>query len=135
MLCIWCSSYCKQIIHIEEPSIAGSRYILLLKDYLSHLRKVYFRKAKDEVFGCIADYISHFKNESGKKILKMFWAESLNTAAYVLNCTVTSLVNAITLFELYYGKNEQLTLFSGVWPITCCKNPKRNNCFLHRYNK
>lgn len=35
---------------------------------------------------------------------KSFWAEAINTAAYVLNCTGTSTVKGVTPYELWYGK-------------------------------
>ncbi|GJQ73250.1 hypothetical protein Trydic_g13286, partial [Trypoxylus dichotomus] len=138
---------------MEEASLAGSKYFLLLKDDLSHYRYVYFLKHKAEVILTILDFIKAAENDTGnkarilrsdnglefvsgemekllkehgirhqrtvaytpeqngkaeremrtlveaartllkaKKLEKRFWAEAVNTAAYVLNRTGTSSV-------------------------------------------
>ncbi|KAL0842477.1 hypothetical protein ABMA28_014571 [Loxostege sticticalis] len=63
-----------QIIHadvcgpMEEQSVGGSKYFLLLKDDYSNYRVVYFVKRKDEVKGCIKDFLNKSENITGNKV-------------------------------------------------------------------
>lgn len=67
------SSTC-EIIHadvcgpMEEVSIGGSKYFLLLKDDLSHYRNVYFLKEKSEVTRKMKEFIKEAENITGNTI-------------------------------------------------------------------
>lgn len=68
------SSTCGEIIHadvcgpMEENSLGGSRYFLLLKDDYSHFRFVYFLKQKSEVVDNIKKFVKLAQKEHGHNI-------------------------------------------------------------------
>ncbi|CAG9137695.1 unnamed protein product [Plutella xylostella] len=53
---------------MEETSVGGSRYFVILKDDYSNYRSVYFVKGKDEVKKCIEDFINQSQNITGNKV-------------------------------------------------------------------
>lgn len=53
---------------MEENSIAGSRYFLLIKDDFSKHRSVFFMKNKGETKSHISSYMKKFENLTGRKI-------------------------------------------------------------------
>ena len=53
---------------MEEPSVGGSRYFLILKDDYSNYRSVYFIKSKDQVKKYIENFIRISENVTGNKI-------------------------------------------------------------------
>lgn len=63
-----------EIIHadtcgpMEEVSVGGSRYFVILKDDYSNFRYVYFVKAKHEVKNCLQDFINKAENVTGNRI-------------------------------------------------------------------
>ncbi|GJQ68757.1 hypothetical protein Trydic_g17289 [Trypoxylus dichotomus] len=57
-----------KISPMEEASLAGSKYFLLLKDDLSHYRYVYFLKHKVEVKSKILDFFKGAENDTGNKV-------------------------------------------------------------------
>lgn len=63
-----------QLIHMdvcgpmEETSLGGSRYYLLIKDDFSRYRTVYFLKNKSEVAGCIRKFVQQVKVNPGHRI-------------------------------------------------------------------
>lgn len=65
---------CGEIVHtdvcgpIQVNSIGGARYFLLLKDGYSHMRFVYFIKAKSEVASKIKSFVEMVNNQTEYKI-------------------------------------------------------------------
>ena len=65
---------CGQIIHadvcgpMQEPSIGGSRYFLLLKDEYSHFRFIFFLHQKSEVYQKIKTFVNLCENSYGHKV-------------------------------------------------------------------
>lgn len=63
-----------QIVHtdlcgpVEEPSFAGSRYVLLFIDDFTRKTHVYFLKNKSETFDKFREYKAEVENETGKSI-------------------------------------------------------------------
>lgn len=53
---------------MEEPSLSGSRYYLLLKDDFSHFRGVYFLKQKSEVTSCVIRFLELTETQTGSKV-------------------------------------------------------------------
>lgn len=155
---------------MENTSIGGSRFFLLLKDDYTHYRTVYFLKHKNEVINKLKEYIPRFKMDTGEKIkvlrsdnglefknqqvkeilnqygirqqfavsytpeqngsaeremrtlveaartmihnknlTKRFWADAINTAAYVINRSGTSSINDKTPYELYFNEKPIIT--------------------------
>lgn len=68
------STKCGEIIHadvcgpMQETSVGGSRYFLLLKDDHSHYRSIYCMKQKSEVFEKLKMFIKLANNSNGHKI-------------------------------------------------------------------
>lgn len=54
--------------YMEEDSLEGSRYFLLLTDDYSHYRYVYFLQAKSEVSQCTSNYLIRVEKETGHKL-------------------------------------------------------------------
>nr|XP_049701711.1 uncharacterized protein LOC110381443 isoform X2 [Helicoverpa armigera] len=63
-----------ELIHVdtcgpmEEPSVGGSRYFVLLTDDYSNFRSVYFVKTKDRIKYIIEDFINKAENNTGNKV-------------------------------------------------------------------
>ena len=53
---------------MQQQSIGGSRYFLLLKDNFSHFRKVYFMKEKSEVSKFLKIYLQEVETETGNRV-------------------------------------------------------------------
>lgn len=68
------STTCGEIIHadvcgpMEESSIGGARYFLLLKDDYSHFRFVYFLKQKSEVANNVKKFVTLAQKDHGHNI-------------------------------------------------------------------
>lgn len=68
------STTCGEIVHadvcgpMEENSLGGSRYFLLLKDDFSHFRCVYFLNQKSEVASNIKKFVKMIQKEHGHNI-------------------------------------------------------------------
>lgn len=64
-----------ELIHVdtcgpmEEPSVGGSRYFVVLKDDYSNFRSVYFVKTKDRIKYIIEDFINKAENTTGNKVM------------------------------------------------------------------
>lgn len=68
---------CLDVIHVDlgemnERSLGGSKYFLLLKDDYSHFRTIYFLKTKSEAVDKLKIFLNLVKNQFGRqvKILK-----------------------------------------------------------------
>lgn len=53
---------------MEEESIGGSKYFIVLKDDFSNFRTVYFVKAKHEIKHCLEDFLNKAENVTGNKV-------------------------------------------------------------------
>ncbi|GBP19524.1 Retrovirus-related Pol polyprotein from transposon TNT 1-94 [Eumeta japonica] len=53
---------------MEEESIGGSRYFVVLKDDYSNFRTVYLVKTKDEIKHCLEDFLNRAENVTGNKV-------------------------------------------------------------------
>lgn len=60
---------------MEEMSVGGSRYFVILKDDYSNFRKVYFVKTKDEIKHCIENFINKAENITGNRV-KIFRSDN-----------------------------------------------------------
>lgn len=67
------STFIGEIVHpdlgpMQEKSIKGSKYFLLLKDDFSHYRTLYFIAAKSDVHSCLEDYVKKTEKHCPKGI-------------------------------------------------------------------
>lgn len=46
---------------------------------------------------------------TSKNLPRKLWAEAVNTAVYILNCCLSSQVNNITSFEIWYKRKPELS--------------------------
>lgn len=53
---------------MEETSVGGSKYFLVLKDDYSNYRTLYFVKTKDEIKHCLEDFFNKGENTTGNKV-------------------------------------------------------------------
>lgn len=78
---------------MEEMSIGGSKYFLILEDDYTRMCFVYFLKSKDEVFKCFQEFKQMVENQKGKKI-KIFRTDnggefcSNNFEIFLKNCGI-----------------------------------------------
>lgn len=63
-----------ELIHVdtcgpmEEPSVGGSKYFVVIKDDYSNFRSVHFVKTKDQIKHVIEDFINKAENNTGNKV-------------------------------------------------------------------
>lgn len=65
---------------MEEASVGGSRYFVILKDDYSNYRNVYFVKTKHEIKHCIENFINKAENITGNRVK---WFRSDNGLEFV----------------------------------------------------
>lgn len=56
---------------MEEESLGGAKYFLLLKDDYSHFRTLFFIRNKSEVMQCLEEFLTHAQTQLGMAVKKL----------------------------------------------------------------